>query len=161
MLHNASYTYVYFFWILSPINMKFGQILVCCMTNISNLFLVECRRLQTSSRIFYDFIKMTLQQDLIIFHGWHKPFLIVLYSAFPKKETRFHLGIFGYWVIGAGCSIKKDLESSPNPPNCSKDYWELLSTGQVWWLHDLWFKRYIQKCTLSHILILIVTSLIW
>ena len=36
-----------------------------------------------------------------------------------------------------------------------------LSTGQVWWLHDLWFKRFIQKCTLSHVLILIVTSLIW
>ena len=28
-----------------------------------------------------------------------------------------------------------------------------LSTGQVWWLHDLWFKRYIQKCTLSHALV--------
>ena len=22
-----------------------------------------------------------------------------------------------------------------------------LSVGQVWWLHELWFKRYIQKCT--------------
>ena len=28
-----------------------------------------------------------------------------------------------------------------------------LSIGQVWWLHDLWFKRYIQKCTLSHALV--------
>ena len=36
-----------------------------------------------------------------------------------------------------------------------------LSTSQVWWLHDLWFRRYIQKCTLSHVLILILTSLIW
>ena len=27
-----------------------------------------------------------------------------------------------------------------------------LSVGQVWWLHhELWIKRYIQKCTLSHI----------
>ena len=30
-----------------------------------------------------------------------------------------------------------------------------LSTGQVWWLHDLWLKRYIQKmrlvsCTNTH-----------
>ena len=33
-----------------------------------------------------------------------------------------------------------------------------LSVGQVWWLHEYWFKRYIQKCTLSHVLILIMTS---
>ena len=26
--------------------------------------------------------------------------------------------------------------------------------GQVWWLNDLWFKRYIQNCTLPHVLIL-------
>ena len=75
------------------------------------------------------------------------------------------LGIFGYWVIGAGCLIEKDLGSSPSLPNCSKDYWKLLylliSTEQDWWLHDLWFKRYIQKCTLTHVLILTVTSLIW
>ena len=39
----------------------------------------------------------------------------------------WNLSIFGYWVIGAGCSIKKDLESSPSLPNCSKDHWKLLS----------------------------------
>ena len=37
LLHNASYTYAYFFWILSPIKMTFGQILVYCMTNIWKL----------------------------------------------------------------------------------------------------------------------------
>ena len=26
--------------------------------------------------------------------------------------------------------------------------------GQVWWLNDLWFKRSVQNCTLSHVLIL-------
>ena len=86
--------------ILSPIKMKFGQIWVCCMTNISNMFLTECWRLETSSRLFYDFIKITIQQDLATFNGWHIPFLIVLYSPFQKNET---LGIFAYWVIGAGC----------------------------------------------------------
>ena len=30
---------------------------------------------------------------------------------------------------------------------CSSLY---LSTGKVWLLNELWFKRYIQKCTLSH-----------
>ena len=44
----------------------FGQILVCCMTNISNMFLAKCWRLETSSRLFYDFIKMIIQQDLAI-----------------------------------------------------------------------------------------------
>ena len=32
-------TYAYFFWILSTLKKKFGQILVCCKTNISNMFL--------------------------------------------------------------------------------------------------------------------------
>ena len=44
----------------------FGQILVYCMTNISNVFLAECWRLETSSRPFYDFIEMTIQQALAI-----------------------------------------------------------------------------------------------
>ena len=67
--------------------MKFGQILVCCMTNISNMFLGECWRLETSFRLFYDFIKMTIQQDLAIFKVLHIPFLIVFYSPFQKNET--------------------------------------------------------------------------
>ena len=67
--------------------MKFGQIPVCCMTNISNMFLTECWRVETSFRPFYDFIKMTIQQDLAIFNGLHIPFLIVLYSPFQKNET--------------------------------------------------------------------------
>ena len=97
LLHNASYTYAYFFWILSPIKMKFGQILVCCMTNISNMFLAECWRLETSSRLFHDFIKMTIQQDLAICNGWHIPFLIVLYSfTFSKK---WNTAILAYLVL--------------------------------------------------------------
>ena len=67
--------------------MKFGQILVCCMKNISNMFLAECWRLETSSWLFYDFIKMTIQQDMAIFNGLHIPFLTVLYSPFQKNET--------------------------------------------------------------------------
>ena len=50
----------YFFWILSTLKNKFGQILVCCKTNISNMFLAQDWRLETSSRLFYDFIKMTI-----------------------------------------------------------------------------------------------------
>ena len=99
LLHNASYVYAYFFWILSPIKMKFGQILVCCMKNISNMFLAECWRLETSSRLFYDFIKMTIQQDLAIFNGWHIPFLIVFYSPFQQNETleSRHIWLLSNW----------------------------------------------------------------
>ena len=106
LLDNVSYTYAYFFWILSPINMKFGQILVCCMTNIPNMFLAECWRLETSSSLFYDFIEMTIQQDLVIFNACHilfsialySPFLfsIALYSPFQKNET---LGSWHIWLL--------------------------------------------------------------
>ena len=82
--------------------MKFGQILLCCMINISSMFLAECWRLEISSRLFYDFIKMAIQQDLPVFNVWHVSFLIVLYTSFQKT-----------------------LESIPSPRNCLKDYWKL------------------------------------
>ena len=53
-------TYAYFFWILSTLKKKFGQILLCCKTKISNTFLAQDWRLETSSRLFYDFFKMTI-----------------------------------------------------------------------------------------------------
>ena len=87
MLHNGKYTYAYFFWILSPIKMKLGQILVCCLTNISNMFLAQSWGLETSSRPFYGFIKTTIGRDLAIFNSWHLPFLIVPYSHIQKNET--------------------------------------------------------------------------
>ena len=147
--------------------MKSGQIRVSCMTNMTIMFLAEYWTLETSSRLIYDFIKMTKQLDLAIFNYWHIPFLIVLNSLFQKKKEHWNLDIFGYWVIG---KVKLKLKSTwnlapvlQNVQRITKNYCPCLylSTGQVWWLHELWFKRYIQKCTLSHILILIVTSLIW
>ena len=87
------------FWILSPIKIKFGQILVCCMTTISNMFLAKCWRLETSSRPFYDFIKMTIQQDLAIFNCWYIPLFIVLYSPFQKNKTLkfWHIWLSRNW----------------------------------------------------------------
>ena len=80
--------------------MKFGQILVCCMTNVCNMFLAQWWKLKTSPRRFY-FIKMTLQQDVAVFNSWHLPFLII--SCLPFQKIKPHiLGIIGYWVIGAG-----------------------------------------------------------
>ena len=58
-----------FFRILRTSKIKFGQMLVCYMTNISNTFLAQGWRLGTSSRSFYDFIKFTTQQDLAIFNS--------------------------------------------------------------------------------------------
>ena len=66
--------------------MKFGQILVCCMTNISHKFLAQCF-LKNSSRPFYNFIKMTILQDLAILNSWHLLFLVVPSSPFQKTET--------------------------------------------------------------------------
>ena len=71
---------------------------VCCMTNISNMFLAECWRLETSCRLFYDFIKTTIQQDLASLNGLHIPFLIVLYSPFQINETlkSWHIWLLSY-----------------------------------------------------------------
>ena len=38
LLHKRSYSYAYFFCILSTMKMKCCQILVCCMTRTSNIF---------------------------------------------------------------------------------------------------------------------------
>ena len=146
MLHNASYTYAYFFWILCPIKMKFGHILVSCMINISSMFLAECWRLEASSGHFYDLIKMTIQQDLAIFNGWNIPFSIALYSPFQKNENT---GILTYMVIellGLVAKLKRTCNLAPLPQiiqkitenYCTSLY---LSTEQIWWLHELWFKR--------------------
>ena len=36
-----------------------------------------------------------------------------------------------------------------------------LSIDQVWWVNESWLKIYFQKCSLSHVLILTMTSQIW
>ena len=97
--------------------------------------------------------------------SWHSPFLIAHYSPFQKGETleSWHKLLLSNW---SRLLIEKDLELSPSSPNGLKDSknycpWLYLSVGQVWWLNELWFKRYIQKCTTSHVLIAIMTSQIW
>ena len=49
-----------FFLTLSTIKMKFGQTLVCCMANISNMCLAQYWRLETSFRPFYKIIKVAI-----------------------------------------------------------------------------------------------------
>ena len=58
------------------------------------------------------------------------------------------------------CNIGPDLQIVQKIPEsyCPCLY---LVTGQVSLLHELWLQRYIQKCILFHVLILIMTSQIW
>ena len=84
--------------------MKFGQMLVYCMTKFSNSLWInvgDSKLVPTSSRPTYDFIK-TIYQDLAIFNGWYLPFLNLPYSPFQKKN-HWNTDIIGYSVIGAGC----------------------------------------------------------
>ena len=66
--------------------MKLSQILVCCMTNISNMFLAQCWRVETGCRPFHDFIKMTIERDMVVFHS----------SDFPFSIVSWNLDIVGY-----------------------------------------------------------------
>ena len=103
--HRHSYimkvtlSYPYIFSILSTIKMKFGQILVCWVANISNMLLAKCWWLETSSRSFYDFIKLEVYRELSIFKVDNLPFLIIPYSPFEKSETleSWHNCLLGNW----------------------------------------------------------------
>ena len=106
--------------------MKFGEILECCMTNISNKFSVQCWRMEASSGPFYDFIKMSIKWYMVIFNSWRLSFLNVPYSTF-KKMNYWNLNTNGYGVIEVGSCIEQDLELSLiSPSNFSNDSWKLL-----------------------------------
>ena len=84
---EVTFMLIYFSWIQSTIKIRFCQILVCCMANISNIFLPQCWRLETSSKPFYYYIKMTILWDLAIFNSSHLLFLNIYYSHFETSET--------------------------------------------------------------------------
>ena len=68
--------------------MKIGQALEQLMTNISNLFLALTWWLETSSRSFCDFDKITISCDLVIFSTWllFLEFLIVQFQKSKKPS---------------------------------------------------------------------------
>ena len=96
------------------------------------------------------------------FNSWHLQFLIVPYSSFQKCETleSWHKCLLSNW--SRLLNWKRTWNLAPIlqiiqkiPENyCPCLY---LTIGQVWWLTELWFKRYIQKCMLSHVVILIIS----
>ena len=122
------------------------------------MFLAQFWRLENSSRLFYDFSEILILQDPSVFSNWYLAFLILHYSPFQKNGI---LETIHNWflVTGAGCKIEKDMEIRKiSEKYCSCLY---LSIDQVWLVNDLWFKRYVEKCTLPHVLILIMMSQIY
>ena len=80
--------------------MKFGQILVCCMRNFSNLF-AQYWRLETDSRLFYFCIEMKIKQDLVILIVDIYHFLLSLIDLFKKME-HWNFDMTIYYEIEAG-----------------------------------------------------------
>ena len=131
MLHNGSHTSTYFCWILCRMRMKFGQILVCCMTNISNMFLAQCWRLETSPRPFYDFNKMTILGDLTVFNSWHLPYLIVPYSLFQKNEV---LESWHNWLLSNWSKLlnSEGPETYPQPSKLFKRFQKNIAHAYIY-----------------------------
>ena len=50
------------------------------------MFLAQWCRLETGSRLFYDFIKMTILRDLALFNSWNLPYLNVSNTPFQNIE---------------------------------------------------------------------------
>ena len=77
--------------------MKFGQILVCCMTNISNIVLAQCWRLKRVPGLFM--ILLQWQYNKIWRHFLIVdilPLLIVPYLYFQKSEI---LEFWDNWLL--------------------------------------------------------------
>ena len=82
--------------------MKLGQILVCCMTNISNMFWLNAGDWKLVPGPFIILLKWNYSKILAIFNSWHLHFYISLIHHFQKMKHG-RIDIIGYWVIGAGC----------------------------------------------------------
>ena len=84
--------------------------------------------------------------------------LLTFWNTFWNETLE--LDIIGYWVIGTGSLIEKDLEPSPSHPNYLKDYWKLLpllisiswpSLVTSWVVvQKIYSKMYLVSCTNAH-----------
>ena len=85
-----------YLFLLNPksYQMKLDQILVCSMAHISNMFLAQCWRLETSFRLSYDFIKMAIERNLAFFNSWH--FFNCPLFTLKKNET---LESWNSWLL--------------------------------------------------------------
>ena len=140
---------------------------MCCITKISNVCFVKCRRLESSFRPFYDFNEMTIQGDLLIVSSlYYLPFLILLYSPIQKRK---HCKFYLYNCLLSNWSRLLNWKGPGTLPTVlhmlekiSEKYCHCLylSIEQVWGVNELWFKRYIQKCTLSHVPLIMMSQIL-
>ena len=91
------------------------------------------------------------------------PFLIVYIAIFNcpfQKNETLESWQTGYWVIGPGCYIEKDLKLSLGLLNCSKDFWKFLPllisikwpSLVTWWVvvQKIYSKMHPVSCTNTH-----------
>ena len=80
LVHNESYTYPY---------LRCGQILVCCVKSIFNMFLIEFWRLETRSSPYYDLSKLQYSDiwPSLIVDTFHFIFNFPLFT-YSKKWRR-------------------------------------------------------------------------
>ena len=78
--------------------MKFGQIIVQLMKNVSNMFLVKWRGLQTSLRPVNGFDKMEMESDLLILIRLYLIFFDRPCAHFQNSEEQqiHHSGFFPF-----------------------------------------------------------------
>ena len=113
-------------------------------------------------RPFCDFDEMVVRCHLLLISRCLLSLIATLY--FLKRVKNHKLVAIGFVLIVLGWW--KCLNLGPSPPNHGNVFqkhcsWLHLPTGQVLWPNDLRFNRYIQKCTLPFLLILIMTSRLW
>ena len=84
--------------------MKLGQILVCCTTNMSNMFLLNAGDWKLVPAPFMILLKWQYSEiwPFLIVDIYH--FKMSLVHLFKNKNTKhWNLDIIGYWVIGVDC----------------------------------------------------------
>ena len=145
--------------------MKFGQIIVSCRTNISNMLLAQCWGLETGPRSFYDLIKITMQRDVAIFSSWHLPFLMVPYLAFQKNEIAES---WHNWLLNNRSRLLnlKETGTRYQPSKLFTRFQNIIVLDYVYQLAKFGDfmscgSKDIFKNAQSRVLILIMTSQIW
>ena len=129
MLNNGSYTMACFFWILTTINMKFGQILVYLRAKIDTIraFFLKF------AHFFFNFYKITgeacpcstprLVARLWVWVNMHQYFWIFL-NIFENACIMFWI-YQGFKYIWSSCKLHRILEMP-----------QVLNVSEFWMWHD-------------------------
>ena len=101
LLHIKSFTFDCLLRITGTTKMKSGQISVELLVTNPNSFLHSFWRLETSSRSFYDFDKMTVWCDLRDFGSWCSLFFSIFEHIFKREKSQKLIAV-GFWLIMVG-----------------------------------------------------------